>query len=57
MNIADSLDVIIHVERRSGTRYVSEVTEIRKYDPDDDRYDLGTIHERPDPGVGVPKHI
>jgi len=36
-NIADSLDVIIQMERRPGTRFVSEVLEIRGYDPETDR--------------------
>jgi pilus assembly protein CpaF len=41
-NIADSLNIIVHIERRPGSRYVSEVLEIRGYDPEDDRYDLRT---------------
>ncbi len=39
-NIADSLNVIIQVERRPGRRFVSEVLEIRAYDVENDRYDL-----------------
>jgi len=41
-NIADSLNIIVQIERRPGSRYVSEVLEIRGYDPEADRYDLRT---------------
>jgi pilus assembly protein CpaF len=44
-NIADSLNVIVQIERRPGQRFVSEVLEIRGYDPDADRYDLGPIYK------------
>jgi pilus assembly protein CpaF len=39
-NIADSLNVIIQMERRPGRRYVSEVLSIRGYDSEADSYDL-----------------
>ncbi len=39
-NIADSLNIIIQIERRPGSRFVSEVLEIQGYDPETDRYDL-----------------
>jgi pilus assembly protein CpaF len=42
-NIADSLNIIVHFERRPGTRYISEVLEIRGYDTDSDRYDFKLI--------------
>lgn len=38
INIADSLNLLIHVERRPGRRFVSEVLKIMAYDPEDDRY-------------------
>ena len=38
-SIADSLDVVIHLERRPGRRLVTEVIEIKGYDPDTDRFD------------------
>src|SRR6266850_439891 len=38
-NIADSLNVVLHVERRPGRRYVSEVLEINSYDADADLFD------------------
>jgi len=43
-NIADSLDVIVQIERRPGMRFVSEVLEIRGYEPDADQYDLRQIY-------------
>lgn len=45
-NIADSLNLLIHVERRPGTRFVSEVLEITGYNPDTDRYDLKQVFIR-----------
>jgi Flp pilus assembly CpaF family ATPase len=32
-NIADSLNVVVHIERRPGRRFISEVLEINSYDP------------------------
>jgi len=43
MNIADSLNVIIQIERRPGTRFVSGVVEISGYNPETDRYDLHVV--------------
>lgn len=45
-NIADSLNLLIHVERRPGRRSVSEVLEISGYSPDTDRYDLKRVFVR-----------
>ena len=45
-NIADSLDVVVHVERRPGHRYISEVLEIKGYDQDRDRFDCSTLFAR-----------
>ena len=39
-NIAESLNVIIHLERRPGSRTVSEVVEIQQYDPDLDHFEF-----------------
>jgi len=38
-NIADSLNVIVQIERRPGRRYISEILEINSYDPDADLFD------------------
>jgi len=45
-NIADSLHVVIQLERRPGRRYISEVTEINSYDPDADLFDYCAIYQR-----------
>ena len=42
-NIADSLNVVVHIERRPGRRYVSEILEISGYDPDADLFDCGAV--------------
>ena len=44
-NIADSLNVVVQVERRPGRRFVSEVLEINSYDPDADLYDFGAVYK------------
>jgi pilus assembly protein CpaF len=43
-NIGDSLNVVVQLERRPGRRFVSEVVEINRYDPDLDEYDFGVIY-------------
>ncbi len=42
-NIADSLNVVVQIERRPGRRYISEVLEINAYDPDADLFDYGAV--------------
>jgi len=42
-NIGDSLDIVVHLERRPGRRFVSEVLEINSYDPDADLFDSCSI--------------
>jgi len=43
INIADSLNVVVHIERRPGRRYVSEILEINGYDPDTDLFDYAAV--------------
>jgi pilus assembly protein CpaF len=43
-NIADSLNIVIQIDRRPGTRFVSAVLEIRGYEPEADRYDLYQVY-------------
>jgi pilus assembly protein CpaF len=43
INIADSLNVVVHIERRPGHRYVSEILEINGYDPDADLFDYAAV--------------
>ena len=42
-NIADSLNVLIQLERRPGNRFVSEVIEIRGYNSEADRFKLSSV--------------
>lgn len=43
-NIADSLNVVIQIERRHGHRFISEVLEIHSYDPDSDLFDYCAMY-------------
>lgn len=43
-NIADSLDLVVHLERRPGKRLVSEVLGVRSYDPENDRYEFNPVY-------------
>src|SRR6266568_7096853 len=45
-NIADSLNLIVQIERRPGKRFVSEVLEIQGYDAAADRYGFDTLFPR-----------
>jgi pilus assembly protein CpaF len=49
-NIAESLDIMIQIERRPGCRFVSEVLEIQEYKPEYDQYGLVQIYKH----VGSP---
>jgi pilus assembly protein CpaF len=45
-NIADSLNLLIHVDRRPGRRFVSQVLKIKGHDPEQDRYAFDRIFAR-----------
>jgi pilus assembly protein CpaF len=45
-NIADSLNVVVQIERRPGRRIISEVIEIKNYDPDTDLFDCCFVFQR-----------
>jgi pilus assembly protein CpaF len=45
-NIGDSLEVLVHVERRPGRRFISEVLELRRYDPDSDIFDYSVVYAK-----------
>jgi pilus assembly protein CpaF len=45
-NIADSLNVIVQIERRPGLRFISEVLEINRYDADKDLFEFSPIYSR-----------
>src|SRR5579859_326308 len=42
-NIADSLNILIQLERCRGKRFISEVIEIRGYNSEADRYDISSV--------------
>ncbi len=42
-NIGDSLNVIIQLERRPGRRFVSEVIQIKKYNPNTDEFEFVVV--------------
>ncbi len=44
-NVGDSVNVVVHLERRPGRRFVSEVVEIHGYDHDRDEYNYGFIFD------------
>jgi len=44
-NVGDSVNVVVHLERRPGRRFVPEVVEIRGYDRDRDEYNYGFIFD------------
>jgi antirestriction protein ArdC len=46
-NIGDSLNVVVHIERRPGRRFISEVLEINSYDPDSDLFDVCAVYLTP----------
>ena len=46
-NIGDSLNVVVQIERRPGRRFISEVLEIKSYDPDADLFDFCTMYIAP----------
>jgi pilus assembly protein CpaF len=43
-NIADSLNVVVQVERRPGKRFISEVLEINNYNADADLFDYCIVY-------------
>jgi pilus assembly protein CpaF len=45
-NIADALHLLLHIQRRAGHRYVSELLAIERYDADHDTYVLKPIFQR-----------
>ncbi|MBS1852773.1 MAG: CpaF family protein [Acidobacteria bacterium] len=53
-NIADSLNILVHLERRPGRRFVSEVAEIVGYRPELDRYNLRSVFNWKEDGPCLP---
>lgn len=38
------IDLLVHIERQDGRRMVTQVLEVRAYDPDSDSYDFHTLY-------------
>ena len=49
-SIADSIDLLLHIERRSGKRIVGELLEVEGYNPQSDRFDLRVCYRAGDCG-------
>jgi pilus assembly protein CpaF len=47
-NVADSIEVLVHVERRPGKRFISEVLELNGYNPDTDHFDYTVVYATED---------
>lgn len=45
-NVGDSIEVLVHVERRPGRRFISEVVELKRYDPDSDLFEYSVVYEK-----------
>src|SRR5258707_5445408 len=45
-NIAESLNVVVQMERRPGARFVSEVSNMLGYEPEADQYRLQSVYRR-----------
>jgi pilus assembly protein CpaF len=45
-NIADSLNVVVHIERRPGSRFISEVLELHSYNPDADLFNYCEVFRK-----------
>jgi pilus assembly protein CpaF len=44
-NIADALDLVLHIERRNQRRYVAELLRLARYDPVQDGYEYELLYE------------
>lgn len=42
-NIAESIHLLVHIERRQARRYISEILALQNYSPTDDSYHLETL--------------
>jgi pilus assembly protein CpaF len=46
-NIADAVQLLVHLARRHGRRCITEVLRIKGYDPSEDRYELESVYTKP----------
>jgi pilus assembly protein CpaF len=45
-NLADCIHLLLHIERKGGHRFVSQLVEVHGYDADTDKYHLETLYQR-----------
>lgn len=45
-NIAECLNLLLHIERRQGKRYVFQLVELERYNPEHDTFDLRNLYQR-----------
>lgn len=45
-SIADSIHLLVHIERRHARRYINEILAIKSYSPTEDAYQLETVFNR-----------
>lgn len=45
-NIADAINLVVHIERRQGRRFIREALHVKAYDPVLDRYEMDDVYER-----------
>lgn len=45
-NIADSLHLLVHIERRQRNRYVAAIASVTGFDPDTDKYQTAVLHSQ-----------
>jgi len=47
-NIADSINLVVHAERRHGKRYITELLQVDSYSPEFDQYQMKTLARKED---------
>ena len=45
-NFADSINLLLHIERQGSCRFVSQLLEVRGYNAEADKYELETLYQR-----------
>ena len=45
-NLADSINLLLHIERRNGHRHLSQVLKVRGYNAERDKFQLEIVYER-----------
>jgi pilus assembly protein CpaF len=44
-NIGDAVQFLLHIERRSGCRYVAQLLRLIRYDTGQDKYDFESVYD------------